>query len=75
MPGQDQSRDYDLLDRLVEEFNDRFRRGERPSVHEYCQKYPALAADLRDLLPAVAQVEGAKDARDQDPAGRDPPTP
>ena len=64
MPSQDSSRDYDLLDRLVEEFNDRFRRGERPSVREYCEKYPALAADLRDLLPALAQVEQAKGAAD-----------
>jgi serine/threonine protein kinase/WD40 repeat protein len=61
MPNQDSSRDYDLLDRLVEEFNDRFRRGERPSVHDYCLKHPELADDLRDLLPAVARVEGAKD--------------
>ncbi|MBX9627381.1 MAG: protein kinase [Gemmataceae bacterium] len=75
MPGQDSSRDYDLLDRLVEEFNDRFRRGERPSVHEYCEKYPALADDLRDVLPAVAQVEGAKDARADDLPAPPPPPP
>jgi serine/threonine protein kinase/Flp pilus assembly protein TadD len=61
MGEQDSSLDYNLLDRLVEEFNDRFRRGERPSVREYCERYPQLADDLRDLLPAMAQVEQAKE--------------
>ncbi|HET6574989.1 MAG TPA: serine/threonine-protein kinase [Fimbriiglobus sp.] len=66
MPSHDSSRDYDLLDRLVEEFNDRFRRGERPSVKEYCDRHPDLADDLRELLPAVAQVEHAKEVADDD---------
>jgi serine/threonine protein kinase len=61
MGDQDSSLDYDLLDRLVEEFNDRFRRGERPSVREYCERYPRLADELHDLLPAMAQVEQAKE--------------
>jgi len=75
VPSQDSSRDYDLLDRLVEEFNDRLRRGERPSVQEYCARHPALADDLRDLLPAAAQVEQAKDAppvEDQPPVATAP---
>jgi tetratricopeptide (TPR) repeat protein len=55
------SRDYDLLDRLVEEFNERFRKGERPSIKEYCDRHPELADDLRELLPALAEVEQAKD--------------
>ncbi len=66
MPSQDASRDYDLLDRLVEEFNERFRKGERPSVKEYCDRHPDLADDLRELLPALAQVEQAKDGLAQE---------
>ncbi len=61
MPSQDSSRDYDLLDRLVEEFNERFRKGERPTLEEYCDRHPELVDDLRELLPALAQVEQAKD--------------
>jgi serine/threonine-protein kinase len=66
MPSQDSSRDYDLLDRLVEEFNDRLRKGQRPSLQEYCDRHPDLADDLRDLLPALAQLEQAKDGLAQE---------
>jgi eukaryotic-like serine/threonine-protein kinase len=48
---------YELLDRIAEEFADRFRRGERPSLHEYTQRYPELADAIRELFPAVIAVE------------------
>jgi serine/threonine protein kinase/Flp pilus assembly protein TadD len=66
MPSEDPSRDYDLLDRLIEEFNERFRKGERPSLKEYCDRHPELADDLRELLPAMAEVEQAKDGLAQE---------
>jgi WD40 repeat protein/serine/threonine protein kinase len=47
----------DPLVRLAEEFAERYRRGERPSVTEYAVRYPALAADIRDLFPALAMIE------------------
>src|SRR5215218_10135555 len=75
MPGQDSSRDYELLDRLVEEFNDRFRRGGRPSVEEYCERDPELADDLRQLLAATARVEHAKDVLAAEPPPPPPPAP
>jgi hypothetical protein len=34
---------YDLLDQLAEEFAARFRRGERPALKEYTDRYPELA--------------------------------
>ena len=40
MSSPDSAPDYDLLDRLVEEFNDRLRRGERPAVQEFCDRHP-----------------------------------
>jgi serine/threonine protein kinase/tetratricopeptide (TPR) repeat protein len=51
------SRDYSLIERLAEEFADRLRRGERPSPQEYFDRYPDLADDLRDLLPAAERLE------------------
>jgi eukaryotic-like serine/threonine-protein kinase len=54
---------YDLLDRLADEFAERYRRGERPSLQEYADRYPDLADDLRDLLPAMAEIEQAKENR------------
>jgi serine/threonine protein kinase/tetratricopeptide (TPR) repeat protein len=70
---QDSSHDYDLLDHLVEEFNERFRRGERPSIREYCERYPRLAEELRELLPAMAQVEQAKEEFGETTAVAPPP--
>jgi serine/threonine protein kinase/Tfp pilus assembly protein PilF len=75
MPSQDSSHDYDLLDRLVEEFNERFRKGERPSLKEYCDRHPELADDLRELLPAMAQVEQAKDGLAQEVKAAAPAAP
>src|SRR5271169_6769368 len=54
------SEQYDLLDRLAEEFAERFRRGERPALKEYTDRYPELADDIRDLFPAMVKVEQAE---------------
>jgi eukaryotic-like serine/threonine-protein kinase len=52
--------DRDPLDMLAEEFADRLRRGEHPSVSDYAAAHPEHAADLKELLPAVAQMEMLK---------------
>lgn len=52
--------DRDPVDVLAEDFADRLRRGEHPSVSDYAAKHPSHAAQLRDLLPAVAQMEQLK---------------
>jgi serine/threonine protein kinase len=49
--------DRDPVDVLAEEFADRMRRGEFPSVSDYAAAHPDHAQELRDLLPAVAQME------------------
>jgi serine/threonine protein kinase/tetratricopeptide (TPR) repeat protein len=51
------SRDYSLIERLADEFAERLRRGERPSPQEYFDRYPEVADDLRELLPAAEQLE------------------
>src|SRR5436305_16712 len=61
MPDPDPSRDYELADRLVEEFAERYARGQRPSVQEYCDRHPQVADLLRDLIPAMVQIEQAKE--------------
>jgi serine/threonine protein kinase/formylglycine-generating enzyme required for sulfatase activity len=71
--GGDGSGDYDLLDRLAEEFAARYRRGERPSLEEYTDKYPQLAADIREVFPAMAAIEQAdEDRRGPDEAAAPP---
>jgi eukaryotic-like serine/threonine-protein kinase len=67
------SKGYDLLDRLAEEFAERFRRGERPSFKEYADRYPELADDIRELFPAlvkVGRVEEICQDRDEVERGR-----
>jgi serine/threonine protein kinase/WD40 repeat protein len=56
---------YELLDRLADEFAERFRRGERPSVKEYMDRYPDLAADIAELLPALAEIAQVDLARNE----------
>jgi serine/threonine protein kinase/WD40 repeat protein len=53
----DSSSGESLLVLLAEEFADRYRRGEHPSLTEYTQKYPELAAEIRDLFPAMVVME------------------
>ena len=62
MPISD-SEQYDLLDQLVEEFAARISRGERPSLEEFTDRYPELAAEIRELFPAMVKVEPAGGVR------------
>src|SRR6516164_2492582 len=65
----DASPGYGLLDRLAEEFADRFRRGERPSLKEYTDRYPELAGEIRELFPALIKVEEVEEiCHDRDQA-------
>lgn len=59
MPSQESQR-FQLIDELAEEFAARYRRGEHPSLQEYVDRYPELADDIRELLPALAEVEQVK---------------
>src|SRR5438045_995303 len=54
---------HDLLDRLAEEFAERWRRGERPALGEYVERYPDLADDIADLFPAMVEIERAEGDR------------
>src|SRR5262249_13535236 len=49
--------DRDPIDLLADSFLARFRAGERPSIEEYAATYPALADELRELLPALVELE------------------
>jgi WD40 repeat protein/serine/threonine protein kinase/tetratricopeptide (TPR) repeat protein len=57
------SEKYDLLDRLADEFAERYRQGERPGLKEYTDKYPDLADDIRELFPAMVEIEQVKEDR------------
>jgi len=55
------SANYGRFDELADEFAARFRRGERPSLQEYIGRCPDLADEIRELFPALVEVELAED--------------
>ena len=48
------------IDQLAEEFLDRLRRGEKPTVQELVDRHPELEDELRELLPTLAFMEEFK---------------
>src|SRR5271165_3358253 len=61
MPTSSGSGDYALFDELAEEFTERYRRGERPSLQEYIDRCPAMGDEIRELFPALVEVEQAEE--------------
>jgi hypothetical protein len=49
---------------LAEEFLERRRRGERPTLEEYAAKYPHLADEVREVFPVLGLVEDLKSGPD-----------
>jgi WD40 repeat protein/serine/threonine protein kinase len=47
------------IEELADEFLERYRRGERPSLSEYTRRHPELAEEIRDLFPALVTMEEA----------------
>ena len=68
-----ESEQYDLLDQLADEFAARFRRGERPTIKEYSDRYPDLADEIRELFPALVKVERAEGLRQDEEDAHDLP--
>ncbi len=52
----------DPIDRLADEFSDRLRRGDDPSIEAYCARHPELADEIREAFPALALMEQARPA-------------
>jgi hypothetical protein len=46
-----------LVLQLAEEFLERYRQGERPSLKEYIDRHPQLAAEIKEVFPAMALME------------------
>jgi WD40 repeat protein/serine/threonine protein kinase len=47
----------DPLGPIIESFLARYRAGERPALGEYEARYPELADQIRDVLPALVELE------------------
>jgi WD40 repeat protein/predicted Ser/Thr protein kinase len=57
----DGSAHYLMLTKLADEFAARYRDGQRPSLQEYIDRYPELADEIRELLPAMVEIEQVRD--------------
>ena len=53
----DQASKSDVVLELAEEFLEKHRRGERPSLEEYVARYPELADRIREVFPVMAMME------------------
>jgi WD40 repeat protein/serine/threonine protein kinase len=71
------SSDADPLVDLAEEYAERFRRGERPTLTEYTDRFPDLAERIRKLFPTLVMMEEfgsvAGPSSDADSAGAGAP--
>jgi serine/threonine protein kinase len=48
------------LDLLLDSILERYRKGERPSLSEYTEKYPELAERIREVFPALELLGGVE---------------
>src|SRR5271166_407016 len=47
----------EIVMELAEEFLERYRKGERPPLKEYIDRHPELAAEIKEVFPAMAMME------------------
>ena len=51
---------HDPIDELADDFVSRMEAGESPSIEEYCERYPELAGQIRELFSTLAMLQEAK---------------
>ena len=61
------------IESLIDDFITRVRRGDRPDPEEYAARYPDLAAEVRELFPALAALEEAGATGPAAPPAAPPP--
>ncbi len=57
MSSPSSSSDRNPVEALPEEFLDRQRRGERPTLDDYCQRFPDRAQEIRDLFSVLIRMQ------------------
>src|SRR5437588_10904902 len=67
-PMEPSSTKRKTVEQLAEEFVARYRRGERPALTEYTERYPEHAEQIRDLFPALVLMEQIAPESSSDPA-------
>jgi len=62
-----------LVGQIADEFTRRHHRGEGPRVEEYADRYPQLAALLREILPTIQALGPARGGAAETPPARETP--
>src|SRR5215831_9092901 len=57
--AQNEERVRDPVEQLAEDFLERYRRGEHPSLSEFIARAPEHAGEIRELFPALVLMEQA----------------
>jgi serine/threonine protein kinase len=65
----------DSVEQLLESFLARWRRGERPSLEGYTARCPERADEIRDLFPALVEMEQLKPAVEPATGALEQPSP
>ncbi len=55
----------DTLEALADEFAERLRRGESPTIAQYADSHPELADEIRELFPSIQMMEQLASRREQ----------
>jgi serine/threonine protein kinase len=58
------SQERSPVELLADEFLARCKRGEKPTIKEYCDRHPDLADEIRDVFEAVLMVEDLRPGSD-----------
>lgn len=54
-----------LIDLMLEDFSNRLRAGENPSIESYVQKHPALEREIREALSIAGRIESVQRQEDR----------
>src|SRR5438477_11072800 len=65
----------DPVEQLLESFLARWRRGERPGLEEYAARCPERADEIRELFPALVEMEQLKPAAERATGPPERPSP
>lgn len=56
---------HEILEALADEFAERLRRGESPTVAQYAEAHPELADEIRESFPSIQMMEQLALRREQ----------
>src|SRR5262245_20821484 len=63
------SHDRNPVEELADDFLLRQRRGERPTLEEYCRRHPELADEIREVFPVLIRMEDFRSDGPDDSTG------